>query len=97
MCRDNTIDRIAKTNRHASLRQDLFPRHLFDGNDTLGARVQTDGSCAIRRPDYADQAADALRQLLRFSDDGLSFEQTGELSMNYCYEYLRVNFGEGQV
>ena len=41
---------------------------------------------------YADvkleRAVIKLRTLLRLSEDGLSFEQASDLSMNYCYEYL---------
>ena len=39
-----------------------------------------------------DKAANALRNLLRLSDDKIGFEKTGELSMNYCYNALRDAF-----
>lgn len=92
ICRGSDIERIAETSRHASLGK-LYSRLTF----LMGMRpweheYKLMGLAPYADPERADRAAEPLRKLLRVSGDGLRFEQTGELSMNYSYEYLRDAF-----
>lgn len=92
VCRGNAIERIAETSRHASLGK-IYSRLTFlMGMTPWEHEYKLMGLAPYADPERADRAADALRSVLRVSDDGLRFEQTGELSMNYAYEYLRDAF-----
>ena len=50
------------------------------------------GMAPYAHSERVDSALAPLHQLLRLSDDGLRFEQAGELSTNFSYEYLRDAF-----
>jgi len=92
ICRGNDIERIAQTGRHASLGK-IYSRATF----LMGMRpweheYKLMGMAPYADPERAAAAAEPLRALLRLTPDGLSFEQAGELSTNFCYEYLRDAF-----
>ena len=92
ICRNNEIERIATTERHASLGK-IYSRVTF----LMGMKPWEDEYKVMGLAPYADpersiRAAEPLRQLIRLSDNGLSFARVGELSTNYCYEYLRDAF-----
>lgn len=92
ICKDNEITRIAQTNRHASLGK-IYSRVTFlMGMTPWEHEYKLMGMAPYADPERADRAAEPLRQLLRLRSDGLGFEQVGELSTNYCYEYLRDAF-----
>lgn len=92
VCRGNDIERIAKTSRHASLGKIYSRATYLMGMTPWEHEYKLMGLAPYADPERVDRAAARLRTLLKFSDDGLSFEQAGELSMNYCYEYLRDAF-----
>ena len=92
ICRGNDIERIASTNRHASLGK-IYSRVTFlMGMTPWEHEYKLMGMAPYADPERADRAAEPLRGLLRISDDGLGFQQAGELSTNFSYEYLRDAF-----
>ncbi|MBM3567467.1 MAG: hypothetical protein FJX46_01780 [Alphaproteobacteria bacterium] len=92
ICRGSTIERIAAIDRHASLGKIYSRITLMLGMTPWEHEYKVMGLAPYADPTRADRAADALRRLLTLSEDGLSFRQAGELSTNYCYEYLREAF-----
>lgn len=92
ICRDNDIARIAETGRHASLGK-IYSRVTFlMGMTPWEHEYKLMGLAPYADDERADRAAEPLRHLLRLRADGLGFEQVGELSTNYSYEYLRDAF-----
>ncbi|MBL8661238.1 MAG: hypothetical protein JNM29_00370 [Candidatus Odyssella sp.] len=92
ICRDNAIERIAATDRHASLGK-IFSRVTYlMGMTPWEHEYKIMGLAPYADPERSDRAAEPLRRLLRLSADGLRFELATDLSTNYCYEYLRENF-----
>ncbi len=92
ICRDNEFDRIAATSRHASLGK-IYSRVTFlMGMTPWEHEYKLMGLAPYADPERSDLAAEPLRQLLRIGEDGLGFAQAGELSTNYCYDYLRDAF-----
>lgn len=92
VCRDNAIERISETDRHASLGK-IYSRVTFlMGMTPWEHEYKLMGMAPYADPDRSNTAAEPLRRLLRISDDGLGFAKAGELSTNYAYEYLRDAF-----
>jgi carbamoyltransferase len=92
ICRKGKIERIAATDRHASLGK-IYSRVTFlMGMTPWEHEYKLMGLAPYADPERADRAADALRRLLKISDDGLRFALGTELSTNYCYEYLQSAF-----
>jgi carbamoyltransferase len=92
ICRDSAIDRIAATSRHASLGK-IYSRLTFlMGMTPWEHEYKLMGMAPYADPERSYRAAEPLRKLLRIGDDGLTFAQAGELSTNYCYDYLRDAF-----
>ena len=92
ICRGNEFDRIAATSRHASLGK-IYSRATFlMGMTPWEHEYKLMGLAPYADPERSKKAAESFSQLLTFSDDGLSFAQAGELSTNYCYEFLRDSF-----
>ena len=92
ICRGNDIDRIATTDRHASLGK-IYSRVTFlMGMTPWEHEYKLMGLAPYADVERARQAAAPLRQLLRHRPDGLGFEQAGELSTNYAYGYLQDAF-----
>jgi len=92
ICQGNEITRIATTERHASLGK-IYSRTTFlMGMTPWEHEYKLMGLAPYADPDRSDRAAAPLRNLLRLRADGLGFEQAGELSTNYCYDYLRDAF-----
>lgn len=89
LCDGNTIERISETGRHASLGKIYSRITYLLGMTPWEHEYKLMGMAPYADPDRASAAADQLRPLLKFSDDGLAFETATELSTNYCYEYLR--------
>ncbi len=92
VCRGNRIERIAETDRHASLGKIYSRVTLMMGMQPWEHEYKLMGLAPYASPERCEQAANSLRRLLRVSDDGLRFEQVGELSTNYAYEYLCREF-----
>lgn len=92
ICQGNSVERIAKIDRHASLGKIYSRVTMLMGMTPWEHEYKLMGMAPYADPERADKAAEVFRNLLTLSDDGLSFEQTGELSMNYCYRALRDAF-----
>ena len=92
VCRGNAIERIATTGRHASLGKIYSRTTMLMGMTPWEHEYKLMGLAPYADPERCHRAAEPLRQLLRLRPDGLGFEQVGELSINYCYEYLREAF-----
>lgn len=92
LCRGNDFDRIAATDRHASLGK-IYSRATFlMGMTPWEHEYKLMGMAPYADPERSARAAEPLQKLLALSDDGLRFVQAGELSTNFCYEYLRDQF-----
>ncbi|MEK9660923.1 MAG: carbamoyltransferase N-terminal domain-containing protein, partial [Alphaproteobacteria bacterium] len=92
ICEGTSIERIAETDRHASLGKIYSRVTYMMGMTPWEHEYKLMGLAPYADPERSDQAADALRKLLRLSEDGLRFELATDLSTNYCYDYLRENF-----
>lgn len=92
ICEGTSIDRIAETDRHASLGKIYSRVTYMMGMTPWEHEYKLMGMAPYADPERCDQAAEPLRKLLRLSEDGLRFELAGELSTNYCYDYLREHF-----
>jgi carbamoyltransferase len=92
ICQNNKIERIASTDRHASLGKIYSRTTKMMGMTPWEHEYKVMGMAPYAEESRADEAAKVLRELLKVSDDGLSFELVGELSTNYCYKYLRDSF-----
>jgi carbamoyltransferase len=92
ICRGNDIKRLAAIDRHASLGKIYSRVTMLMGMTPWEHEYKIMGLAPYADPKRAGRAAEALRGLIRLSADGLTFEQVGELSTNYCYEYLRDSF-----
>ncbi len=92
VCRGNDIKRIAATGRSASLGK-IYSRITFlMGMTPWEHEYKVMGLAPYAEPDRSERAAEPLRKLLHINRDKLVFELGGELSTNYCYEYLRDAF-----
>lgn len=89
ICEGNSLKRIAKTDRHASLGKIYSRATMLMGMNPWEHEYKLMGMAPYADPERTERAMVPLRALLKLSADGLSFEQATELSMNYCYEYLR--------
>lgn len=92
ICKGSQIERIAETRRDASLGK-IYSRVTFMmGMKPWEHEYKLMGLAPYADPEFSDRAAQPLRQLLGFSDNGLNFVTKTELRTNYCYEYLKRNF-----
>lgn len=92
LCDGNDLKRISETGRHASLGK-IYSRATFlMGMTPWEHEYKLMGMAPYVDPERSDRAAEPLRKLLKLSDDGLGFAQAGELSTNFCYEFLREAF-----
>lgn len=92
ICRGNAIERIAQTDRNASLGKIYSRVTYLMGMTPWEHEYKLMGLAPYADPDRAERAADALRGLLGLSEDGLGFALKTELSTNYCYRHLRAAF-----
>lgn len=92
LCQGNSLDRIKEISRHASLGKIYSRMTMLLGMTPWEHEYKLMGLAPYADLDRSDKAAEAFRELLKISEDGLGFEQVGDLSMNYCYEYLREAF-----
>ena len=92
ICRNNQIERIAAIDRHASLGKIYSRVTMLMGMSPWEHEYKLMGMAPYADPDHAHRAADIFRQILRISDNGLTFQKGGELSTNYCYNSLRDSF-----
>ena len=92
VCQGNGIKRIASIDRHASLGKIYSRITMMMGMTPWEHEYKLMGMAPYAELERADTAADIFRGMLKLSDDGISFEQVGELSMNYCYRTLRDAF-----
>ena len=92
LCQGERIQRIAETGRHDSLGKIYSRATMLMGMKPWEHEYKLMGLAPYADPERCDRAAEPLRRILRLRKDGLGFERTGELSMNFCYEYLRDNF-----
>lgn len=92
ICRDGKFERIAVTDRHASLGKIYSRVTMMLGMKPWEHEYKVMGLAPYCDPEQANTAANVLRNLIKLDDGGLRFVQVGELSTNYCYEYLRDKF-----
>ena len=92
ICDGRRIERIAVTDRHASLGKIYSRVTYLMGMTPWEHEYKIMGLAPYADPDHAERAARPLRELLGLSQDGLSFALRGELSTNYCYEFLRERY-----
>ncbi|HUI94955.1 MAG TPA: carbamoyltransferase C-terminal domain-containing protein [Xanthobacteraceae bacterium] len=92
ICRGNAIERIAQTDRNASLGKIYSRVTYLMGMTPWEHEYKLMGLAPYADPARADQAAEPLRRLLGLSEDGLGFALKTELSTNYCYRHLRAVF-----
>ena len=92
VCQGNGIQRIASIDRHASLGKIYSRITMMMGMTPWEHEYKLMGMAPYAELERADTAAGIFRGMLKLSDDGISFEQVGELSMNYCYRALRDAF-----
>jgi carbamoyltransferase len=92
LCQGSKIERIASTDRHASLGKIYSRATKMMGMTPWEHEYKVMGLAPYADEARADEAAHVLRELLRVGDDGLAFELVGELSTNYCYKYLRDSY-----
>ena len=90
ICRGNTIERIAKTDRNASVGKIYSRVTYLMGMTPWEHEYKLMGLAPYADPKRAEEAAKPLHRLLGLSDDGLGFALKTELSTNYCYRYLRT-------
>lgn len=92
LCEGSEIKRISSTDRHASLGKIYSRVTYLMGMTPWEHEYKIMGLAPYAEPERAARAMAPLRRLLKLTDDGLGFELAGELSTNYCYEYLRESF-----
>ena len=92
ICRGNTIERIAKTDRNASLGKIYSRVTYLMGMTPWEHEYKLMGLAPYADPQRSEDAARQLHDLLGLSDDGLGFALKTELSTNYCYRHLRAAF-----
>ncbi|MGE4504852.1 MAG: carbamoyltransferase C-terminal domain-containing protein [Desulfovibrionaceae bacterium] len=92
VCSGPRIERIAHTGRHASLGKIYSRATMLMGMKPWEHEYKLMGLAPYADPERCHRAAEPLRAVLGLREDGLGFEQKTELSMNYCYEYLREHF-----
>lgn len=91
VCEGNNFGRIAVTDRHASLGKIYSRVTVLMGMKAWEHEFKVMGMAPYADKDYVDRALPVFKNLLKLSSDGLRFEQVGELSTNFCYEYLKEN------
>jgi len=92
VCERNNLKRISSTSRHASLGKIYSRVTMLMGMKPWEHEYKLMGLAPYADLERCRKAAEPLRSLLRVRKDGLGFEQVGELSTNYCYEFLREHF-----
>jgi carbamoyltransferase len=92
ICKGNEIERIAEIDRHASLGKIYSRVTMLMGMTPWEHEYKLMGLAPYADVQRCDAAAESLRQIIRMDDSKLAFVQGGELSTNYCYEYLRDAF-----
>src|SRR5690606_3687624 len=92
ICRGNGIERVAAIDRHASLGKIYSRVTMLMGMTPWEHEYKIMGLAPYAEPGRVERAIEPLRRLIRLSEDGLTFQRVGELSTNYCYEYLRDSF-----
>jgi carbamoyltransferase len=91
-CVGNSIERLAVINRHASLGKIYSRITMLMGMTPWEHEYKLMGLAPYADPARSDAAAEPLRQLLHVAEGDMQFTQSGKLSMNFCYEYLRDCF-----
>lgn len=92
ICTGNEVKRIATTDRHASLGKIYSRVTMMMGMKPWEHEYKLMGLAPYADNDRSRAAAAPLRQLLNLSKNGTSFQLAGELSTNYCYQYLCKSF-----
>ncbi|MBJ26648.1 MAG: hypothetical protein CL567_03195 [Alphaproteobacteria bacterium] len=92
VCEGRKIERISKTDRHASLGKIYSRVTYLMGMTPWEHEYKVMGLAPYSDKKYAEIAAEPLRRLLGISDDGLGFQLNSEISTNYCYETLRDEY-----
>jgi len=94
ICEGNEINRIAATNRHASLGKIFSRVTMMMGMKPWEHEYKLMGLAPYADPERTDRATEYLQKLLYVDTDNLVFKQKGELSTNYIYDYLNESFRE---
>jgi carbamoyltransferase len=94
ICRNNNIDRIAETDRHASLGKIFSRVTMMMGMKPWEHEYKLMGLAPYADTDRTNSATKVLKKILYVDTDSLTFKQKGELSTNYLYDYLSSAFRE---
>jgi carbamoyltransferase len=94
ICEGNKINRIATTNRHASLGKIFSRVTMMMGMKPWEHEYKLMGLAPYADSVRTDRATEVLKNLLYVDVDNLTFKQKGDLSMNYIYDYLHESFRE---
>ena len=92
VCAGSKIERISETDRHASLGKIYSRMTYLMGMTPWEHEYKLMGLAPYADPERSACAAGRLKNLLKIADDALGFALAGELSTNYCYEFLRDAF-----
>jgi carbamoyltransferase len=94
ICKGVKIDRIAATDRHASLGKIFSRVTMMMGMKPWEHEYKLMGLAPYADPKRTEIAIKALKKLLYVDKENLVFKQKGELSTNYIYDYLNESFKE---
>jgi carbamoyltransferase len=86
------IERIAATPRKASLGKVYSRVTYLLGLQPWEHEYKVMGMAPYADRKYAEEIRDILKEHLRLSDDGLSFELANDLESSYIYHFLRDRF-----
>jgi len=92
ICKNNNIQRIGATDRHASLGKIYSRITMLLGMKPWEHEYKIMGLAPYSDTKIAIKEAKKLHHLIKLSKDGLSFKLNTPLSTNYCYYYLRDAF-----
>ena len=94
ICEGSKIERVSKTDRHASLGKIFSRVTMMMGMKPWEHEYKLMGLAPYADPERVERAAEVLHKLLYVDTDDLVFKQKGELSTNYIYDYLNDSFKE---
>ena len=92
VCKNNNINRISYTDRHASLGKIYSRITMLLGMKPWEHEYKLMGLAPYADNEIAKIEAKKLHNLLRLNKKKLTFELNSNLSTNYCYYYLKEKF-----
>jgi carbamoyltransferase len=94
VCNGNEINRIAATDRHASLGKIYSRVTMMMGMKPWEHEYKLMGLAPYADLERTQKAVEPLRSLLGINVENLVFERKSELSTNYIYDFLQEAFRE---